>query len=362
MPRILVVDDSSVARRMLVDILSADPDLEVIGEAGNGAEAVRQAIELSPDVITMDVHMPIMDGLEATRDIMSEVPRPIVIVSSSASRENLPLVFRSLEAGALTVLQKPHLPGHPDFRDQVAALVSTVKLMADVRVVRRRRQVSKETRQERRTAPMKGLAPPGQPAVEVVAIGASTGGPAALAKIFGQLPRTVPVPILVVQHITRGFDQGLVDWLNGTTPLPVHLATDGLPLRPGHVFVAPSDYHLAVSQDDRTLLSDADPVGAHRPSATYLFRSVARVYGKRALGVILTGMGNDGAAGLAALKHAGGRVFAQDEASSVIPSMPREAITLGVVDQVFPLDELPDALLRACGEDRSGDEEEAASL
>jgi two-component system, chemotaxis family, protein-glutamate methylesterase/glutaminase len=339
MLRVLVVDDSPTARRLLVSVLGRDGELKVVGEATDGADAVRLAERLRPDVITMDVQMPGMDGLETTRRIMERHPAPIVVVSGGHDPADLTHSVRALEAGALAALRKPHGPGHPDFAAEAAELVRTVKLMAAVRVFRRRSAA----------APRAGSAPSGSAdgarpgrrrAAELVAVGASTGGPAALAAILRALPVPVPAPVLVVQHITPGFDAALASWLEETTPLRVRLAADGQPLSPGEVLIAPAGAHLGLSGSARVELRPGPPVAGHRPSASHLFASVARVFGPRAVGVILTGMGRDGAAGLLDLHRAGGRVLAQDEASCVVPGMPAAAIAAGAVDEVVPLDQL----------------------
>jgi two-component system chemotaxis response regulator CheB len=348
--RVLVADDSPSARRLLVEILDRDPQLQVAGEAADGGEAVRLTERVQPEVIVMDVLMPVLDGLAATRRIMELRPTPIVLVSAGVDSRQADRSFEAIRAGALTLLAKPRGPGYPGFPEEAAELRTTVRLMADVKVVRQRR----------RDPAWPGRAPVGpggqtggraseRPGgrVRIAAIGASTGGPAALATILAALPGIAPVPILVVQHITVGFHQALADWLDALTPMTVRLAAHGLPLRPGEVLIAPPGRHLGVSSSRRVTLSAAAPVGAHRPSATHLFRSVAEAYGAAAVGVILTGMGDDGAAGLCALRGAGGLVLAQDEASSVVFGMPREACATGAVDRVVPLAEMADALASA---------------
>lgn len=329
--RVLVVDDSEVARRLLVGILTADADMEVVGEAATGEEACEQARRLKPDVITMDLHMPAMNGFQTTRKIMEDSPRPIVIVSSDRNASDVARSFEALEAGALTVLRKPELNGHDDSA-QLRELTQTVKLMAGVKVFRRHK-----IRRRRAAAP-----PPiaTHEEIEVVAIGSSTGGPAALRTILETLPPTLPVPILIAQHLATGFDRGLAEWLDSISELRVRLAVDGVHPLPGEVLIAPCGLHLGVDKDRRVRLSDARPIGGHRPAATYLFESVARVYGRSALGVILTGMGDDGTAGLRALKGAGARVLAQDEATCVVYGMPRAALRAGVVDESLPLSEI----------------------
>jgi two-component system chemotaxis response regulator CheB len=344
--RVLVADDSPVARRLLVDILDRDPELRVAGEAGDGGEAVALTERVRPEVIVMDVLMPVLDGLEATRRIMATRPTPIVLVSAGFDGRETTRSFEAMQAGALTLLAKPRGPADPGFPEQAASLRTTVKLMADVKLVRRRGSCRCPGHAPPSMAPA-AHAGNGRRQVRVAAIAASTGGPAALATILAALPRTAPVPILVVQHIAAGFHQGLVDWLDEVSPLTVRLASHGQPMRPGQVLVAPSELHLGVTATGRVALSAAPPVGQHRPSATHLFRSVAEAYRADAVGVVLTGMGDDGAAGLRLLKDAGGLVLAQDEATSVVYGMPREAYAIGAVDHLVPLEGMAAALAAA---------------
>ena len=359
--RVLVTEDSVVARALLTSIINRDPGLEVVGEARDGEQAVEMAAKLKPDVITMDVHMPKVDGLEATRRIMSETPTPIVVISAIDPKD-VRLSFEALDSGALAVLAKPTGPTAPDFSQRAAEIVGTVKTMAGVRVVRRRpklRPGAAPAATPLRASAAAPAAPAGAPPavvsarpavrrkIDIVAIGSSTGGPDALGKIIGALPGDAPVPIVIVQHITVGFHQGLVDWLNNVTPLRVRLGADGESLAPGDVVIAPGEHQMAVAAGRRLKLTSEGPVGGHRPSATYLFNSVARAYGGSALGVILTGMGDDGADGLVALRNAGGWVIGQDEATCVVYGMPREAALRGAVSEVLPLPEIPGGIVAA---------------
>jgi two-component system chemotaxis response regulator CheB len=340
--RVLVTEDSVVARALLVSIINRDPDLEVVGEARDGEQAVELAAQLRPDVITMDVHMPKLDGLEATRRIMAGTPTPIVVISAIDPKD-VRLSFEALDSGALAVLAKPTGPTAPDFATRANEITTTIKTMSGVRVVTRRPKLA--------AAPTPAPAAPARTAgrrrVDVVAIGSSTGGPDALGKIVGALPAGAPVPILIVQHITVGFHQGLVDWLNNVTPLKVKLGVEGESVRAGEVVIAPGEHHMTVDSGRRIKLIDEPPVRGHRPSATKLFQSVTKVYGANALGVILTGMGDDGADGLVELKNAGGWVIGQDEATCVVYGMPREAAVRGAVTEVLPLGEIADGIVAA---------------
>jgi two-component system, chemotaxis family, protein-glutamate methylesterase/glutaminase len=341
--RVLVAEDSATARALLVSMLSADPEITIVGEARTGTEAVEMAERLAPDLVTMDVHMPELDGLEATKQIMTRSPRPIIIVSSAARTDEVALSLEAMRSGALMVLPKPQGLESVTFDAERRQLLSMVRALAHVKVVRRHGAASSSA--ARPTPPR--ISSIGQRAlsdVELVAIAASTGGPAALQQILSQLPVRFPVPILVVQHIARGFTAGLASWLSGDTRLRVKIAELGETAQPGTVYIAPDDRHMGVKRGTggelRVLLDNVNPVGTFRPSATYLFRSAAASVGRGLLAVILTGMGDDGVDGLRDVHRAGGRIIAQDEASSVIFGMPREAQRAGVVDQVVALDDV----------------------
>lgn len=339
MIRVLVAEDSVTVRELLVAILESDPGIRVVGQAKNGREAVEMARELRPDLITMDVHMPEMDGFAATKEIMVEAPTPIIIVSSSSRGRDVDLSLNALRAGALMVVPKPDDPASPMFNGKQEQFLSMAKAMAGVKVVRR---------WATRTAPVPPApAPPPKAVVpRVVAIAASTGGPAALQRILADLPGDFPTPILVVQHIARGFTEGLTEWLGASSPLRVKVAEHGEGLAPRTVYVAPDDRHLGLAVGDRVEVLDAPPVEGFRPSATHLFESAARSYGAGVAAVILTGMGRDGVAGLQRVRDAGGHVIAQDRATSVVYGMPHAAVEAGVVDAVLPLEVIAGGLDR----------------
>jgi len=333
MIRVLVADDSATVREYLAYVLGDDPALEVVGTARDGQEAVEQVERLKPDIVVMDVHMPRMNGFEATRQIMERTPTPIVIVSASISREEVALTFEALKAGALTVVDKPGGPDHPKHAESARRLVETVRLMAEVKVVRR------WPRRER-------LAPPPMPSltperkIRLIAIGASTGGPQTVAEILGRLPGDLAVPILIVQHIAPGFTEGLAEWLDQTTPLAVKLAETGESVRSGTVYLARDGFQTGIKKDGRIRLTKEPMEDGFCPSASYLFQSVAEAYGRSAIGILLTGMGRDGAAGLKRLREVGGVTVAQDEESSVIFGMPGEAVRLGAAEHVLSPEEI----------------------
>lgn len=350
--RILIAEDSTVVAMLLKAMFEQEPDLEVVGHARDGREAVAMAAQLQPDLVTMDIRMPVMDGFEATREIMSERPVPIVVISSSVDDEELRITFRAIEEGALAVIEKPRGFGHPDFESIRRDLVNTVRAMAEVKLVRRRRHptVRPPEHPEPVAAPPAAPARPLEGGCELVAIGASTGGPQALRQLLAALPRDLPVPVVVVQHIGSGFLSGLVEWLNGFSGPPVRLARHGATLCPGEVLFAPDDCHLKVQRIEHRLivsLADGPPIHGIRPSVEPLFESVAKACGQRAAGILLSGMGEDGAEGLLAMRKAGARTWVQDEQSCVVFGMPGAAVALGAAEETLDLDAIA-ARIRGC--------------
>ncbi|HUY14645.1 MAG TPA: chemotaxis response regulator protein-glutamate methylesterase [Terriglobia bacterium] len=347
MIRVLIVEDSAVIREFLVHILSSDPEVEVIGTAENGEQALAAVAQTKPDVITMDVHMPRMNGFDATRRIMETRPTPIVIVSGTLDITEATHAFRAMEAGALAVLQRPAGIGDPDHEVSAADLIRTVKLMAEVKVVRRWTRSRPPDVIPAGSLPVEVRVPAGE--IAVVAMGASTGGPPALQSILSRLPKRFPVPVLVVQHTAAGFTDGFVEWLAQSSNLPVHVPTQGEHILPGHAYVAPEGFHMQVRIDGRIWLSMEEPENGLRPSVSSLFRSVAKVYGKKAIGVLLTGMGKDGARELKLMKEQGAVTIAQDRESSVVHGMPGEAIALGAAAYVLSPEEIALALTSLVG-------------
>jgi two-component system chemotaxis response regulator CheB len=342
--RVLIVDDSLVVREFLRHILSSDPDIQVVGLARDGEEGVRLVRQIKPDVVTMDLQMPKMDGYQAIRKIMENDPVPVIIVSSSWDPQEVGQSFRAMEAGAVAALVKPQGLDHPDYAKGARELIQTVKLMSEVKVVRRWVRPSRDA-----AAPSFHPRPAPRPKpseIGIIAVGASTGGPPVLQTILSRLPKDLTAPIVIVQHIARGFVQGLVEWLNQTTGFPVHLASRGERLLPGHVYFSPDDHHIGVDADGRAMLSNDPPDNGLRPSVSFLFRSVARNFGSRGIGVLLTGMGRDGAEDLLIMRERGAVTLAQDQASSVVHGMPGEAIKLNAALHVLPPEGIAD-LLRA---------------
>ena len=340
MIRILITEDSDVVAMLLRAILDNEADMEVVGRARNGREAVFKVNELSPDLVTMDIRMPELDGFAATRMIMSTNPTPIVVISSSVDDNELQITFRAIEEGALAVLEKPRGLNHPDFETVRREIIDTVRAMSEVKLVRRRSFSNSSPELDICEQAIPQLTK----AYEVVAIGISTGGPQALQSLLSSLPIGFPVAILVAQHISKGFLNGLVSWLRSNTLLAVKCAADGEPLLAGTVYFAPDNYHLLVERNHDGLVarySNSDPINGFRPSATPLLQSVAKVCGRKGVGVLMTGMGCDGAEGLLELRKRGGHTLVQDEESAAVYGMPGTALALDAVDHVIQLDNMP---------------------
>ncbi len=344
--RVLVVEDSLTVRKRLVEVLSADPELEVIGEAGDGKTCIELCQSLRPDVITLDMMLPIMTGLSATEYIMAYCPTPILIVSASTNRGDLFRTYEALSAGAVDVLEKPR----GDTVDAVwdKHLIRTVKLVARIKVITHPRARLNVTPQNALSAPNTLAAVrPGPASIRCIAVGASTGGPAAVREILRILPKDFPIPILLVIHIGAAFATSLADWLDTESPLRVRHAIQGEVLPPvGHgvVLMAPAGQHMGVHRGRLRLTHDPERHSC-RPSVDVLFETVAADIGAPSAAFLLTGMGRDGAEGLLAIRRAGGRTFAQDEASSAVYGMPREAAEIGAANAILPLDQLAYALL-----------------
>ncbi|MBI2926822.1 MAG: chemotaxis-specific protein-glutamate methyltransferase CheB [Verrucomicrobia bacterium] len=341
--KVLVVDDSPVTRMLLVHLLDSDPRLRVVGVVHDGEAALEFVNQSPPDVVVMDIHLPGMDGFETTRRIMETRPVPIIICSATTDPNEVATTFRSMEAGAVACLEKPVGRAHADFEQMAANLLQTVKLMSEVKVVRRWPRS--------RLVPAPAPAPYSpdlkrpSAAVRVIGIGASTGGPLVLQTILSSLAKDFPVPLLIVQHIAHGFLPGLAEWLDQTTGVQIHVASYGICPLPGHIYLAPDDFHMGLNASGRIVLTKEEPENGLRPAVSYLFRSLAEVCGPNAVGVLLSGMGKDGAAELKLMRDKGAVTIAQDRESSVVHGMPGEAIELGGATQVLPADKIAEVLV-----------------
>lgn len=393
MIRVLLVEDSPVATTIFKRMLSTSPDIVVVGCARTGTEGLAMIPHLQPHVICTDLHMPQMDGLEFTQEVMAKFPRPILVISSSVQPENTHNVFKLLQAGAVEVFPKPRGAIGEHYETTRSELISKIRILSGVAVFTRYRkqqipestpvvtktdgttkpvssQPEESTRVGLSVRPKVGIQPlpssrraNSPPAssrtsilsvrtsispvqlVKIVGIGASTGGPQALYTILTNLPANFPLPIICVQHISEGFLQGLVDWLNSESAMQVKIASaDELP-QPGTIYFPPERHHLELNSQNRFICSSAPPCSGHRPSVTVTFNSIAKIYGSKAMGILLTGMGRDGADGMQAIHQAGGVTIAQDEKTSVVFGMPKEAIALGAASLVLPINEIAPMML-----------------
>ena len=326
--RVLLVEDSPVAQELLLYLLGGDPQFVVAGVAADGEEGVAAAQRLRPDIIVMDIHMPKLDGFAAARRIMETCPTRIVMVTASTNSGEVAATFRTLEAGALTILAKPVGPGSPKFAAAAEEFLRTVKSMAEIPVVRRW--------PARTGTPATSVVAPLPAAdVRIVALGASTGGPMALQEILSKLPKDLPVPLLIVQHISASFTEGFGEWLAQAAGFAVRVAAQGERVLAGTAYIAPADVQMGLRANGTIELADAPAEHGVRPSVSYLFRSLVAGFGPAAIGVLLTGMGRDGALELKAMRSAGAVTIAQNSDSSVVFGMPGEAVALDAAAYVL---------------------------
>ncbi|VXD19612.1 Chemotaxis response regulator protein-glutamate methylesterase [Planktothrix serta PCC 8927] len=353
--RVLLVEDSTVALIILKRILSTSPDLCVVGTARTGKEALALVPTVEPDVICTDFHMPQMNGLEFIQEVMVDYPRPILVISASVQADDTQNVFQLLNAGAVDVFPKPTTGLASDYELIGQELIHKIKVLSGVKVFTKHRKsqpsLNPVQSDKRLSIPTLSpisrttVSPVSSKTIKMLAIGASTGGPQALHTILTQLPRNFPVPIVCVQHISEGFLQGLVSWLDGECHLAIKVATPGELPQAGSVYFAPEGRHLEFSRNGRFAYSNAPPLAGHRPAVTATLESVAQFYGASGAGVLLTGMGRDGADGMKVIAESGGLTIAQNQESCVVFGMPAEAIALGAAQYILSVNEIAPFLL-----------------
>lgn len=357
--RVLVVDDSALMRKLIPQILSRDSSIEVVGTAMDGTFVLQKIEELKPHVITLDLKMPRMDGIETLGEIMRSHPLPVVVVSAH-SEQGAHAALKALSLGACDFVAKPADASSGNLNDIATELATKIKIAAGVNLLKVPREFHARLK-PRKVAPKENAKP-----TKVVAIGVSTGGPNALQLVFSELPPDFPATILVVQHMPEGFTDMFARRLDESSSIHVKEAKAGDLLLPGRALISPGNRHMKVRRmplGEVVILDDTPPVNGHRPSVDVLFRSVARVYGRDALGLLMTGMGEDGAEGMGALKAAGGFTVAQSEETCVVKGMPKTAVDRGYVDKVAPLDMLARLLCKRCAPEaqQGKDEPDAVS-
>ncbi|MDR1731867.1 MAG: chemotaxis response regulator protein-glutamate methylesterase [Synergistaceae bacterium] len=345
--RVLVVDDSALMRRMLGDILAADPRIEVVGMARDGRDGLAKVKSLSPDVVTLDVEMPNMDGLSMLEELMKEHPMPVIMVSS-LTKEGAQTTLRALALGCVDFVAKPSASISLDIKEVGAELIAKV-IMASTALVRP--SVRKEPPSQPEQAPQKVIPSPARGGRrDIVAIAASTGGPVALQQLLARLPGNFPLPLVITQHMPKDFTASFAKRLDSLSELSVKEGREGMELAPGCAVIAPGGSHLIIKRKGGVpccSLSDAPPLLSVKPSANIMFLSVADEFGGKAVGIILTGMGRDGADGAVALRSKGAYIIAESQETCVVYGMPKAAVEAGVVDELLPLSEIPGALLKS---------------
>lgn len=345
---VLVVDDSAFMRKVIADMIQLDNDLKVIGTAKNGQEAIEKIKELSPDVVTMDVEMPVMDGITALKIIMDEMPLPVLMLSS-LTKEGADATVKALELGAVDFITKPSSIFKMNTEDMKAQLHEKLKMASKANMK------SKHVLKPQNTVNINKNAFAAEKSTNVryiVAIGTSTGGPRALQSVIPYLPKNIPASIVIVQHMPPGFTKSLAERLNNLSEIEVKEAEDGSILLPGHAYIAPGDYHMKIIRSSNTFkikLTKDSPVSGHRPSVDYMMNSLAQLELGNVIGVIMTGMGSDGAEGMKNIKLQKGITIGQNEETCVVYGMPKSAVNLGCVDMLVPLEDIAESIIKAVG-------------
>jgi two-component system, chemotaxis family, protein-glutamate methylesterase/glutaminase len=333
--RVLIVDDSYVSQKLFRHLLESDNRFEIIGFVNNGREAVEFLKNKTPDIISMDINMPLMDGMEATRQIMQTNPVPIVVASSLYDPSQQEMAMEALEAGAVAIMPKPYGPGHPLHEKSMKNWLQMIRSMSEVKVIRRRPHLKNSNLiNANEDRPVINLSDFKNNDYRIVVIGASAGGPEGVKAILSKLTPSFPVPLLIVQHIDKHFNEGYRLWLQSSASIPVLAATENQPLLPGTAYLAPGEHHLVVKSEGMITLNNDLPVRGHRPSVAKLFDSAANVYGKSVIAVILSGMGSDGAKELKKLREMGALTFAQSKESCLVFGMPGEAVRMGAAIRI----------------------------
>lgn len=351
--RLLIVDDSIVSQRVFSFIAETDDRLEIVGYASNGQEAIESVKRLKPDIVSMDIEMPIMDGKEATRQIMQICPVPIVISSNLYDPGQQELAMEVLEAGAVIIIPKPTGPDNPNYADSAKTWLRMVRTMSEVKVIRRKPFLKQNNTINFAGSEIK----PDQPVREqsnysILVIGASAGGPESVKTILSKLQTDFPLPVMIVQHIDKHFSEGYRLWLQSYSKIPVLAASEVQQLLPGNVYLSPGEKHLVIKNEGLAILSNEAPLKGHRPSVGHLFKSAAMIYGNRTIAVILSGMGNDGAEELKLLRNLGALTFAQNEASSLVFGMPGEAVRLRAAKRILPPEDIANEIINLFNPDK----------
>ena len=352
--KVFLVEDSPIALTILQRVLGSSSEIEIIGTASNGISALKHIPRLQPDVVCTDLLMAQMDGLELTQKLMAQFPRPILVISDVVTANDTQKVSQLLDAGVVDVFPKPETGFLEDYEQQRETLIQKLKVLSGVKVFTKINYFKPQSNlsQQNQNQARKSLSPNKITDYQIIAIGVSTGGPSALETILSKLPGNFPLPLVCTQHISVGFLDSLIHWLSLECKLKVKIAELGEKPLPGTIYFAPEKYHLEIDDRGSFCYSQAPSFNSHCPSATIMMQSLVKFYGKSMIGILLTGMGKDGVLGMQEIYRCGGLTIAQDEASSVIFGMPQEAINLGVVQQVLPVEEIAPFLLRQVGYSR----------